>query len=178
DILSLEAAAKIRHVIPSTFDGSNPVLTFSNENIARLKIGNWYDVPGPGGLNVNAQLCDGIVVEDKKIAYCIYRTADGIFVHYSNTLTDDEVSAYKLHPETFFGVVKKNGTRSADGPVEFFDFLFESYQRTSKEKLLEFLASAPDYETLKEMSQRDLAIAYCERITLQVFGNKISKAPI
>ena len=51
-----------------------------------------------------------------------------------------------------------------------FDFLFERYQHTSKEKLLEFLAAMPDFEELAKQSQRDLAITYCERMALRIHG--------
>jgi hypothetical protein len=175
DILSLKDAAKVRHAIPSTFDGSNPALTFSADQIPRLKIGNWYKVPDEKGAEIEAQLCDGIVNEAEKIAYCIYRTETGLYVNYTNTLTDDEVLAYRLHPQTFFGVVKDSATRKAETVIDWFDFLFESYQHTSKEKMLEFLAGMPDRDELAKLSQRDLAITYCERMALHMYSKHAAR---
>jgi hypothetical protein len=172
DILSLRDAAKIRATIPSTFDGSNPALAFSVDQIQRLKVGSWYKVPDEKGDEIEAQLCDGIVSEAQKMAFCLYRTRAGAYVHYTNTLTDDEVHAHRLHPQTFFGVVKDNATRKGETVVELFDFLFETYQRTPKEKLLEFLAEMPDHDELMMQSQRDLAITYCERMALHIHANR------
>jgi SEC-C motif len=168
DILSLKEAAKIRHMIPSTFDGSNPAFAFSGDQMPRLRIGDWYMVPDEQGVENEAQLCSGIVLEDRKIAYCVYRTRDGANIIYTNTLTDDEINAYRLHPKTFFGVVDNNVRPKVETVVDWFDFFFESYQDTPKEKLLEFLANVPDHDELANQSQRDLAITYCERMALRV----------
>jgi hypothetical protein len=43
-------------------DGSNP-LAFSADQIPRLKIGDWYKVPDERGDEIEAQLCDGIVIK-------------------------------------------------------------------------------------------------------------------
>jgi hypothetical protein len=172
DILSLQAAAKIRQTVPTTFDGSNPALAFVSDQSVRLKIGNWYKVPDGTGGEIDAQLCDGVVNEEQKSAFCIYRTSTGALVHCSNTLSDAEVQAYRLHPQTFFGVVKDNQTRKADTVVELFDFLFESYQHTPRERLLEFLAAMPDRDELAKQSQRDLAITYCERMALHIYEKR------
>jgi hypothetical protein len=171
DILSLKDAARVRHTIPSTFDGSNPAFAFSADPTPRLKVGNWYNVPDQSGAEMEAQLCNGIVLENQKMAHCVYRTRAGLYVHCTNTLTDDELEAYRLHPATFFGVIDENAARGqVKTVVEMFDFLFESYRHTSKEKLLEFLSGMPDREELEKQSQRDLAITYCERMAVQIHG--------
>jgi hypothetical protein len=176
DILSLKDAAKVRHTIPSTFDGSNPALAFSADQIPRLKIGDWYKVPDEKGGENEVQLCNGIVMETEKIAHCIYRTRDGVYAHYTNTLTDDEIQAYKLHPKTFFGAIDHNAARGkAETIVDWFDFLFETYEHTSKEKLLEFLSGVPDREELAKQSQRDLAITYCERMALHMHAQHAAR---
>lgn len=46
---------------------------------------------------------------------------------------------------------------------ELCDFLFETYQHSSRKKLLEFMAESSDFEYLKILEQSDLAIVYCER---------------
>ena len=176
DILSLKDAAKMLHTVPSTFDGSNPALAFSADHRPRLKVGNWYKVPDKNGTEIEAELCSGIVMETEKIAYCVYRTRAGLYVHHSSTLTDDEIQAYGLHPKTFFGVVDENAGRpQVKTVVDWFDFLFESYQHTSKEKLLEFLSGMPDHEELAQQSQRDVAITYCERMALNIYSQHLAK---
>jgi hypothetical protein len=177
DILSLKDAARVRHTIPSTFDGYNPALAFSSDQIPRLRVGEWYKIPDENGTEIEAQLCNAIVIEAQKVAYCIYCTRAGAYFGATNTLTDDEIEAYKLHPKTFFGVVDENAARGqARTVVELFDFLFETYQHTSKEKLLELLASMPDHGQLAKQSQRELAITYCERMALHIHGQHPAKA--
>ena len=176
DILSLKDAAKVRQRVPSTFDGSNPALAFSNDPIPRLTIGRWYQVPDGQGGEVAAQLCEAAVLGNAKTAFCIYRTREGHHITCTNTLTDDEVRAYDLHPETFFGVMKNNVTHKAETVIDLFDFLFETYQHTPKEKLLEFLSGVPDVQELAKQNQRDLAITYCERMALRLHGRERNKS--
>jgi hypothetical protein len=116
-------------------------------------------------------------MEAQKLAHCVYRTSAGLHVHCTNTLTDDEIAAYRLHPHTFFGVVKDNGPQKADTVMELFDFMFETYQHTPKEKLLEFLAGVPDRDELAKQSQRDLAIIYCERMALRMHAERSAGKP-
>lgn len=173
DVLSLKEAAKVRWSIPSTFDGSNPALAFSEDNIPRLKIGSHYRVPTPDG-EMEGELIGGSVMPEKKKAWCVFRLQNGQQFIGTNTLTDDEVRAYKLHPETFFGVVK-NTTRKAETFEDMFDFFFEMYQHTPIEKLLEFMANAPNRDELAKQSQRDLAITYCERMAFHAISTLPNK---
>jgi hypothetical protein len=170
NILSLLAAAKIRQTVPSTFDGSNPALAFSRDQIPRLLVGNWYMIPDGRGGEVEARLCQVEVIRDEKTAYGVYQTKAGHHLICTNILTDDEIRAYDLHPDTLFGVVQ-DVNHKAETVVELFDFFFETYQNSSKEKLLEFMAGAPDLALLQNMTQRDLAIAYCERLAVSHFSN-------
>lgn len=173
DILALKEAAKIRHMIPSTFDGSNPALAFSADPIPRLRVGDWYVVPDGTGTAIETQLCQGIVFEAQKAALCIYRTKAGLYIICQSALTDDELQAYRLHPGTFFGVVDNNAARKkVETAADWFDFFFETYQHTPKEKLLEFLSGASDYDELAKQNQRDLSITYCERMALHVHSQK------
>jgi len=92
------------------------------------------------------------------------QSQDGQRFHVTGPMTDAEVAAYAEHPDTFFGAVKPQG--KANGPLELFDFFFESYGNLPKERLLELLAAAktPDLEDLAKLSREDLADTYCERM--------------
>ena len=48
--------------------------------------------------------------------------------------------------------------------LDWFNFLWDTYSLSSKEKLLEFMAQAPDIELLKRISQEELATEYCTRM--------------
>ena len=52
--------------------------------------------------------------------------------------------------------------------MEMFDAFYRSYSKTPKEKLLDFMRSHPDYAKLKQETQRELAIIYCERLVYSI----------
>jgi hypothetical protein len=90
--------------------------------------------------------------------------AENAYHMLKKPMTVAEFSDYKAHPEAYFGQIK-HVSKQIDGPFEFFEFLMETYQHSTKEKLLEFMQGWPDMERLKTLSREDLAIEYCERIT-------------
>jgi hypothetical protein len=51
----------------------------------------------------------------------------------------------------------------SDDPVDLFYFFYETYKETPKERLLEFIKDAPDFDDFKDLSQKDLSEAVCER---------------
>lgn len=89
-------------------------------------------------------------------------------------LTDAELAAYAQQPETFFGVELRQG-RGTRNPFELFEFFYESYQHTPKERLLQFMKDYPDQERLRAMSQEELALFYCEGITWSVVNKSKTK---
>lgn len=56
--------------------------------------------------------------------------------------------------------------------MELFDFMYESYQNTPKEKLLEFMSNAADISQLKELSQQELREIYCERCVYSIMSQQ------
>jgi hypothetical protein len=48
--------------------------------------------------------------------------------------------------------------------LDWFDFLWETYSSSTKEKLIELMGHALDVERLKEMTREDLADEYCARM--------------
>ncbi len=102
------------------------------------------------------------VMERECLAYGVYATEGGRRLIATCPLTEEELAAYRRHPETFFGVVQ-GAPKQISNPVDLYDFVFSSYSESPKEKLLEFLAGAPDIEHLKTLSQPELARAYAER---------------
>ncbi len=164
DMLDLMKAMKEYDEIPSTFDGEIPEYAFGDINEPRLKIGNKYLVPDASGKEVVAELLQCCVSEHEKKAYCVQRFEDGKITIGTFELSDVELQAYKKHPDTFFGVYQKQNSRAND-PLEFYDFCYESYKHSTKEKLLEFLKDRPNLESFKKMPQEELAKIYCELLT-------------
>ncbi len=162
DMEQLIKSLKDHYEIPSTFGGEIPEFAFNYENI-RLIIGQKYAIPTTEGKEVVGELTAACVLETEKLVYGTYKLMDGSSITATSPLTDVELSAYKRYPNTFFGVYRKQGEK-VESPLGLFDFFFENYRNTPKERLLEFMKEHQDYESLKEESQEELAIIYCERL--------------
>jgi hypothetical protein len=158
----LRKALQTHQSIPSTFDDRLPEEP-NDLSMPRLMIGNTYRIPIEGGQETLAILTDATVLEPEKKAYGTYRCRDGRHVICASTLTGAELATYRSSPETFFGVVKFVSPQMTE-PSDCFDFIWGSYGRTTKEKLLEFMKDWPDLDALRPFGQHRLAQVYCARI--------------
>lgn len=170
DMEQLIKSMKDHYEIPSTFDGEIPEFAF-NINISRLRIGQRYVIPSKEGTKVVGELTTACVSEPNKMVYGAYRLMDGRSIIATSPLTDEEFTAYKRHPDTFFGVYIKQG-KEAKSPLELFDFFYDGYRNTPKERLLELMKEHTDYESLKKESQKELSIIYCERLVYSVMSEQ------
>jgi hypothetical protein len=160
-MFELLKSIKEHREIPTTFGGELPSEALSPGRPPRIQIGRTYLVPGPDGREVPAKVTQAIVMDGK--AMCAFHDPVSNQAWMTATpMTPDELEDYRRFPDTYFGVyVQQN--RSAKTLVEMFDFLFESYRDTPKEKLLEFMAGSRDIVQLRELSQKELAEIFCER---------------
>ena len=145
--------------IPSTFNGEAPEIAFGKTEV-RLKVGERYLISDENGKEVVGELVEATVAWDKAVGVC--RLEDGRSVIGTWPLTEDELAAYRKYPDTFFGVYKEQG-KKAETPLDLFDFFFDVYKHTSKEKLLDFMKNHDDIDRLKELEQEELAVTFCER---------------
>ena len=153
--------------IPSTFDGENPELAFVDfEN--RLTIGNRYVIPDANGIEVEGMLTSAVVMEHEKVAACAINTDDGRGFLIKVPLSDAELAAWQRHPDTFFGEISQN--YKSETVLELYDFFMETYIKTPKAQLLEFLAGSPDHELLAKLEQLELASVYSERLAANAFA--------
>ena len=153
--------------IPATFGGENPELAFVGSELNRLTIGNRYMVPDADGVEVEGVLASAVVMENEKVAVCAVNTDDGRGIIFRAPLSDAEFAAWKRHPDTFFGEVSRN--RRCESVLDLYDFFLETYTKTPKPKLLEFLAGAPDISQLAALDQAELATVYCERLAANAY---------
>lgn len=159
--------------IPVTFDGEAAAY-IGGVPLKRLELGKRYEVPGPEGSPMAATLESGVVMHEQKMAWCTFLANDGRRYIIKIPLTDEELRAYAEHPSTFFGAVDRNaGRKPLKNALDCFDFLWESYQSTPREKLLEFLAKAPDLARLSGLPQKDLATHYCILMANQMIGESL-----
>jgi hypothetical protein len=151
--------------IPTTFGGELPSEVFASGQPARIQIGGVYLVAGPDGNDVPARITTATVFNGK--AMCgFHDEASGKAWIGTFNMTPEELADCQEHPDTYFGVHQEQGRR-VETAVELFDFFFEAHKNNTREKLLELLANAPDLESLKGQSQKELAEIFCER---QVYG--------
>jgi hypothetical protein len=166
-------AILMHHEIPTTFDDRLPEEVFDELPEARLRIGDTYLVPDGSGNDILGVLCDAVVLPPHKNANGIYRLADGRHIHCSVPLTEAERNLYLRSPETFFGVIKHlpNGINE---PLDAFDFVYETYSKSSREKLLEFMAKLPDIERLSSLNQSELAEYYSAAIASKIWDDVVN----
>lgn len=152
--------------IPQTFEGELPSEVFASDQPPRLQIGQYYEVPGPDGAEVKAKLTEAIMMKDK--AFCAFYdpTTDNAWMG-TFVMTPDELSDYAKHPDTYFGVHKKQ-SRKAETAMDMFDFFVDSYRKTPKEKLIELLSHHPNQESLQGMTQPELVELLAEGYTMNM----------
>lgn len=164
EMLALLDSMKTHYEIPSTFDGKIPELAFNGSSkLPRLRFGQWYLVPQTDGSEILGRLYEATVLEHEKLVCGAYETSDGQHILATSPLTDEELSAWRRHPDTFFGEVRHVG-KKVENWLELCEFFYESYKNTPRDRLLEWMKDAPDIEDLRNLSQEDLAVVYCERL--------------
>lgn len=152
--------------IPSTFDGEIPEFAFGKA-ARRFSIGESVEVSD--GISLKIQ--SGIVNEQEKRAYLILVGSGSASYIYTSGLTEEELSAYRAHPETFFGRVV-NVSKNIDDPFALFEFFVEGYRNTPREKLLEFMSKAPNIENYKNLPAEDLLYVYAEGMAYSALRKK------
>jgi hypothetical protein len=156
-------------LIPSSFDDRLPEEVFKPPHEARLRVGEIYLVPDESGRELPGVLCTAAVLENEKRVYGTYQFADGRSVICTVPLTDDELAIYRRSPDTFFGVVSPVSKRIKT-PLDAYDFAFETYSKTSREKLLDFMAAWPGIERLRTLPQTELAREYSAGIATMMWA--------
>ncbi len=155
--------------IPQTFDGELPSEAFSTKATLRLKVGQLYLVPGPDGMEVPAELMQAIVMDNK--AYAVLRDPKtnqnwvGTF-----EMTDEELADYARHPDTYFGVYQKQN-KGIQTIMDMYDFLFEAYENTPKDKLITLLQNYTDQNKLRYLTQKELVEIIAERYTYEAMSS-------
>lgn len=172
DIIQLKNSIEKHRNIPATLDGEVEAFAFKKQPEPRFMIGNSYWIPDQNGNDVAGVLTKALVMEESKICFGIYWVPE---MHSSiiatTPITDNELAAYKQHPETFFGVYQEINKPITD-IFGMFDFYFRSFSQATKERLLELLVKHPQIDKLRNMDQEMLAATYCEILALNSWNNK------
>ena len=159
----LRKALQKHNTIPNSFDERLPEEQLNDEEAHCLLIGSTYLIPDQDGKQISGVLTDAVVVEQEHKAYGTYRLQDGRHIIYATPLSEIELTTYKRSPDTFFGVIKEVA-KGIKEPLDAYDFFWQTYSRTSRDKLLEFMSTWPDYPALTKLDQKELAQNYCARM--------------
>ena len=158
--------------ISQTFDGSIPCYAF-NKKLERIVIGEKYFFEDVGNVGITGVVTSATVSKAEKIVYFVVYTADD---QKSTILTrgmsEDELRDYEEYGDSFFGSSQQTSTKKIDEPYDLFEWLYDVYKKSSKEKLLEFLQTHPSIGDFQKMDQEDLAILYCELIVADAVRKK------
>lgn len=166
-------AIEAHRQIPESFDERLPEEALGTLPDGRLRIGETYLVPVADGSQVPGILMDAEVMPPDRIAFGTFRLENGKHILCSMPLSDEELALYNRSPGTFFGVLKQE-TGGISHPLDAFDFIYESYSKTSREKLLEFMASWPDIDRLRNLSQKELAEHYAATLGEKMWSDVIN----
>lgn len=118
--------------IPSTFDGEIPEYAFGTEK-QRIVIGQRYMVSDADGVERPAEVTAATVAEAERVAYCGVTFEDGRATICTMPLTDEDLAAWRRHPDTFFGILGQRHTR-ADSPLDMYDFFHASFKQCNAVK--------------------------------------------
>jgi len=162
DMLGLIDSLREHYRIPATFSGEIPEFAFEPSPIPLLRVGKRYLVPCADGQEREAELLDASVLENDRTIYGLCRLDDGTGVLVTWNMTEKEWSAYRQHPDTFFGVYRPQ--RSASTALDLYDFFHDGYRNASKEQLLGLMEGHWDLQTLKALSREELLKVFCERL--------------
>jgi hypothetical protein len=162
-MMALIESLRTHYEIPATFDGELPSTLVAATEVPRLRIGQRYLVPHDGGAEAPGRLTSATVIEGEKLIYGAYALEDGRHVIATSPIMPEELDDYRRYPDTFFDAVTPVAVK-AHTFVDKCDFLFKTYQHSTRDKLLEFMANASDIGYLRTLGQRELAIIYCERM--------------
>ncbi len=172
EMVRLIKSTREQDIIPSTFDGDIPEFAFNKDlQEKRLLIGNKYMLPDKDGNEIVGILESATLSEHEKLAYGSYLLENGKRAIVTCPVSDEEIEAYRKYPDTFFGVPRHQG-RKIDDPLELYDFFYDVYSKSKKEKLLEFMHNWPNFSEIQNLEQNELSEVYCEGLVYSAMQDK------
>jgi hypothetical protein len=175
EVYWLQRAMLAHQGIPSTFDDRTPAEAFSDEPVNRIRIGDTHLVPDGAGGEVPGIFLGGVVDDGRGRAMGQYQLQGGRHVLVSIPLSATELEIYKSAPDTFFETIK-NVSRGLKSPLDCFDFVADTYMKTRRTTLLEWMKDYPNYSELENLPDKELAEHYCAHMATSMWLT-INKQP-
>lgn len=160
EMFRLMDSLREHYSIPSAFDGEIPELAFE-AGPPPLQIGHQYFVPDESGNEVIGKLVDATVDKQNMKVIGIYSLDNGHSIIATTPMTPEELRGYEAFPDTFFGIHRQQAKNLYD-PISMYDWFYETYRHSTRERLLSFMSKRPDLAALKSKSREELAQIYCE----------------
>ncbi len=155
------AKAIAHFTIPTTFDGEVPEIAFGQAE-RKWKIGERYDLGGQG----TGTLMAASVAEERKEVMLTFQTDTAGVAMARVPMTDAELSAYRSHPETFFGVIRPVGSLKSE--MDLFEWFHDSLKDSTRAQHLAFFKDSPELARLSALSDEDLLLERCQSMTYAV----------
>jgi hypothetical protein len=112
---------------------------------------------------LNGILPHADVVEEQKLAFCLFELPDRRNSLATIGLTEAELNAYRKHHDTFFGQYDPRPKKPMTDPLDLYDWLYKTNGDATKEQLIESMKDAPVFKQLKDLSREELLSIRCER---------------
>jgi hypothetical protein len=149
-----------RTSFPTTFDGSLPSEKLGAE---RIQIGQTYFFENAGIGGVVGTVTAATVNETERQVYLGVTTTEGKAIIVKGPMSEAAFDDYKAHPDAYFGKIQ-SAARNISDPFELFEWFMETYGKTPRDKILEWLGKAPDFKAsaFEGLTDDELRARYCE----------------
>ncbi|MBY0357953.1 MAG: hypothetical protein K2W82_08130 [Candidatus Obscuribacterales bacterium] len=174
EVIWLHEALDAHKSIPATFDSRTAEEVFDSELLNRPRIGDNIGIVNPDGETEVFRLLDAQVDLSKGEVFAQLQREDGSHTVGTFMLTPAEIAAYKREPNSFFDIVKPV-RGELQTPLDCYDFLFETYQHSTRETLLRFMDNLPHRNACQDLPQHELAEIYCEQMAIQMWTDSLQR---
>jgi hypothetical protein len=161
---------------PATLDGRLPSESFGT-NPSRVMVGETYFFESVGEKGLIGTVTTATVNSKDKEIFIGVTDPEGKSQILKQSISDDELADYNAHPDAYFGKVVPV-SKKIHNSFDLFEWLIESYKGLSRAALLERLSKAPDFDGLKDLTDSDLLIDYCEREASALSRLRSPKDPV
>jgi hypothetical protein len=144
---------------PTTFDGALP--SEARGELTRVIVGNTYCFGDPENGGVVGTVTYATVNEADNSAYISIVDQNGQASILRERMSPAQLADWRAHKDSYFGKVLPAGGK-VNNAFELFEWLVENHRGLSRDQLLARFAGAPDFETVRALSNEDLLYQFCE----------------
>ncbi len=159
DVFHIGDAIQTYLRFPTTFDGSLPSEALGERS--RVIVGNTYCFGDPENGGVVGTVTYASVNEADSSAHIAIVDQNGQASILREPMSPAQLADWRAHKDSYFGKVLPVG-RKVNNAFELFEWLVENHRGLPRDQLLARFAGAPDFETVRALSDEDLLYHFCE----------------